>query len=145
MGNLNLKGYVSSRPFLDEFLPQQIQNLVIRDFCLKYRNNYLLSAVEYAMNNTYSILEETIENIKYYDGIVAYTLFQLPRNSELRQNMLNRILKQKKVIHFALEKIRVEKYTDILIIESIYQSRLSIEKNKINIENIKLEIMKTLI
>ena len=97
------------------------------------------------MNNTYSILEETIENIKYYDGIVAYTLFQLPRNSELRQNMLNRILKQKKVIHFALEKIRVEKYTDILIIESIYQSRLSIEKNKINIENIKLEIMKTLI
>ena len=145
MSNLNLKGYVSSRPFLDEFLPQQIQNLVIRDFCLKYKNNYLLSAVEYAMNNTYSILEETIENIKFYDGIVCYTLFQLPLNAELRQDMLNRVLKNNKVIHFALEKIRVENYTDILIIESIYQSRISIEKNKDNLENIKFEIMKTLI
>ena len=30
-----IKGYIFSRPFLDERAPQHIQNLVIREFCKK--------------------------------------------------------------------------------------------------------------
>lgn len=32
---MRLKGYIFSRPFLGERVPQHIQNIVIRDYCIK--------------------------------------------------------------------------------------------------------------
>tara|TARA_B100001123_G_C15245099_1_gene1000573 strand:- start:19 stop:459 length:441 start_codon:yes stop_codon:yes gene_type:complete len=140
--NLKLRGYVSSRFFLGEYLPQQIQNLVIRDYCEKYNNQYLLSAVEYAMDDTYSILEDTINNISSVDGIICYSLFQLPLNTNLRMTYFNKIIEKNKHIHFALEKIQVNKKSDLLNCESIIQSRIAVEKNKSKLNIIEKEILK---
>ena len=46
-----LRGYIFSRAFMGERVPQSIQNLVIREFCKKNNYSYLLSAAEYAMND----------------------------------------------------------------------------------------------
>ena len=51
-----IKGYIFSRPFLDERAPQHVQNIVIRDYCKKENLHYGLSAVEYAMKNSYKTL-----------------------------------------------------------------------------------------
>ena len=40
----NLKGYIFSRKFYDERVPQHIQNLVLRNYCQMNKLNYLLSA-----------------------------------------------------------------------------------------------------
>ena len=45
----NLKGYIFSRKFYDERVPQHIQNLVLRNYCQVNKLHYLLSATEYAM------------------------------------------------------------------------------------------------
>ena len=43
------RGYIFSRPFHGNRVPQHVQNMVIRDYCQRNGLNYLLSATEYAM------------------------------------------------------------------------------------------------
>ena len=75
----SVRGYIFSRPFAGERVPQHVQNLVIRDYCQKQSLNYLLSATEYAMPDSYLMLEQVLRELPGLEGIVAYSLFQLPR------------------------------------------------------------------
>jgi sporadic carbohydrate cluster protein (TIGR04323 family) len=84
---MKLKGYIFSRPFLGERVPQHIQNIVIRDYCLKNRITFLMSATEYAFEGSTYILAELIDNLRNYDGLVFYSLFQLP----LKMSVLHKL------------------------------------------------------
>jgi sporadic carbohydrate cluster protein (TIGR04323 family) len=117
---LSLRGYIFSRSFMGERVPQHIQNIIIKDYCDKNNFNYLLSATEYTMKNSHSILEKIIDDIKSCDGIVFYSLFQLPENNILRKEKLELILKKKKLLAFACERILVSNFKDIKRIEDIW-------------------------
>jgi sporadic carbohydrate cluster protein (TIGR04323 family) len=41
------RGYIFSRPFMEERVPQHVQNIVIRDYCTKKGIQYLLSATPF--------------------------------------------------------------------------------------------------
>jgi len=73
---LKHRGYIFSRNFMGERVPQHIQNIIVKDYCDKNNFNYLLSATEYTMPNSYSIFEKIIGDIDSCDGIVFYSLFQ---------------------------------------------------------------------
>ena len=51
---------------------------IIKDFCSKNFLNLQLSSTEYVMKNSFLILNELIENISNFHGIVAYSLFLMP-------------------------------------------------------------------
>jgi len=70
---------------MGERCPQHIQNIVLRDYCQKINAKYLLSGTEYAMKNSYLMLNELISEIPKIDGIVAFSLFQLPEDKILRE------------------------------------------------------------
>ena len=53
-----LKGYIFSRPFLGERVPQHIQNIVLRDYSRKLKINFLLSATEYQTTKSSYILKK---------------------------------------------------------------------------------------
>ena len=53
-----LKGYIFSRPFLGERVPQHIQNIVLRDYSKKLNINFLLSATEYQTTKSSYILKK---------------------------------------------------------------------------------------
>ena len=72
-----LRGYIFSRPFMGERVPQHVQNLVIRDYCKKQGFQYLLSATEYAMPNSHLILQQVLDELSELDGIIFYSLFLL--------------------------------------------------------------------
>jgi len=74
-----LKGYIFSRPFFGERAPQHVQNIVLRDYCKKNNFNFLLSSTEYKVENSTYILNELLKNIKSYNGIIFYSLLQLPK------------------------------------------------------------------
>lgn len=116
---MKLRGYVFSRPFMNERVPQNIQNLVLRDYCLRNNFKYFLSATEYAMQNSYIILNKTIDEIDNLDGIIMYSLRQLPENRSQRFNLLEKLMSKKKVIYFALENKSLIKLDDIRIIDEI--------------------------
>ena len=115
-----IRGYIFSRPFLHERVPQNVQNLLIREFCKKEELFYNLSASEYAMSNCYKILYQLMNELKNLDGIVAYSVFQLPEENNNRNKILKKILKKKKFFYFALENLKVSKLSDIQKIENIW-------------------------
>lgn len=116
-----VKGYIFSRSFMGERIPQHVQNIVIRDYCKKNELQYLLSTSEYNMNNSFLILKDLVTNLKSFDGIIAYSLFQLPHDQKERIKILNKIVKKKKFIIFASEKTKVSNLRELDHINSIWQ------------------------
>ena len=121
-----IKGYIFSRPFFNERAPQHIQNIVIRDFCKKNNLHHSLSAVEFTMKESFKTLNEIINNMRNLDGIVAYSLFQLPINDDDRKRMVNKIIKKKKTFYFALEELKISNTIDFQKIENIWLIKKSL-------------------
>jgi sporadic carbohydrate cluster protein (TIGR04323 family) len=121
------RGYIFSRNFMGERVPQNVQNLFIRDFCSKKNFDYFLSATEYAMNDCYMVLEQVINDLKKVDGIVAYSIFQLPEDKERRIKYLSKIINLKKTFYAALENLEVRNKNDLLNIEEIWDIKKNLE------------------
>lgn len=118
-----LRGYVFSRVFIGERCPQNIQNLVLRDYCLKKSYEYLLSGTEYAMKDSYLMLKQVIEEIPNIDGVLAYSLFQMPESQKKRLKFYEEIIKKNGELHFALEDIVITSNNDIDKAEKIWLVR----------------------
>ena len=118
---INLRGYVSSRNFMEERVPQHIQNIVIRDYCKKQGLQYLLSATEYAMAESHLILNQVLDELPKLEGIVFYSLFLLPEDKLERDRVSQLILKNNKTIYFAVEGLRMSNKIEHERIETIWQ------------------------
>ena len=115
------RGYIFSRPFMEERVPQHVQNIIIRDYCNKKNIHYLLSATEYTMENSALILKQLINDLHLVDGIVAYSVFQMPEDDTERQNIFGKILSLNKEIHFAVEGLSLYDNDSLNRIEDIWQ------------------------
>ena len=116
-----LRGYIFSRPFMEERVPQHVQNLVIRDYCSKKNIQYLLSSTEYAMENCALMLRQLVKDLPSIDGIVAYSIFQMPEDDDERQSIFNSVLSFKKEIHFAVEGLSIYDNETYNHIENIWK------------------------
>lgn len=115
------RGYVSSRPlFGGDRAAQHVQNLVLRDYAQRHGLRYLLSAVEYTMPGCFLILEDVLNELPQLDGVLFYSVFQLPETRDRRLAVLNRMLAQGRDAHFALEDIALRKPADIAAIEDLW-------------------------
>ena len=119
-----LKGYNFGRSFLGERVPQHVQNIVIRNYCEKKQYNLSLSSTEYSYKDSSYILMELLDNLKNYDGLIFYSIFQLPTDQKKRNLVYRQILKKNKQIHFAVEDIILKNLKDKKRIEEIFQIKL---------------------
>jgi sporadic carbohydrate cluster protein (TIGR04323 family) len=117
---MKLKGYIFSRPFLGERVPQHIQNIILRDYCKKKNIDFLLSATEYVADKSAYILFELLKNYKDYNGIIFYSLLQLPSQKNLRHLLFKQTIKKKKELHFACENFAAKTKFDFEEIEKIF-------------------------
>lgn len=101
------RGYISSRSFSGNWVPQHIQNTIIRDFCNKNNCYYLLSAAEYAIPNCYMVLEEMAQESTRLDGIVLYSIYQLPQNENHRLELCELILNNNCSIFSSVENMKI--------------------------------------
>tara|TARA_Y100000588_G_scaffold393377_1_gene509124 strand:+ start:956 stop:1270 length:315 start_codon:yes stop_codon:yes gene_type:complete len=92
---MKVRGYVSSRDFMGHNIPQQVQNMAIRDYCLKNNLEYHLSEVEYSMKGSFFSINGLIQDIQAMKGIVFYSIFQLPENETMRLKILTKSKKKK--------------------------------------------------
>ena len=123
-----LRGYISSRKFMGESCHQSTQNLVLRDYCERMNYNYLLSGTEYSIKNSYLMLQQLVDEIPEINGIVAYSLFQMPENQEKRLQIINNILDREVELHFALENLKVSVKSEIDRVENIWLVRQTMPK-----------------
>ncbi|MDC3130691.1 sporadic carbohydrate cluster protein, LIC12192 family [bacterium] len=131
--NKVVRGYIFSRPFEGERAPQHIQNLVIRDFCKKNNLDYRLSVSEYIFKNTHLILSQVIDEINSLDGIVAYSMLQMPSDKVVRKKYLSKIINKKKTIYFALEDLKVSNNVEFDLFEEIWRINQLLPQCKMNI------------
>jgi len=111
---------------MGERVPQHVQNLVIRDYCERNNLQFLLSATEYAMQDCHLILEQVLSELPYIDGMVAYSLYQLPQDGYQRKRIYERFISYKKRIHFAGEGLNAGTYSECEKIETMWRIRLTL-------------------
>jgi sporadic carbohydrate cluster protein (TIGR04323 family) len=121
--NTDARGYIWSRPFLGERAPQHVQNLVVRDYCAKQGFTYLLSATEYAMPESFNMLEQVIAEAPSLKAVVAYSMFMLPPDAARRRDAYRRILDAGASFHGALEQFAIASDDGIRRAEDIWMVR----------------------
>lgn len=133
---MKLKGYISSRDFMDERVPQHVQNAYLRSYCAQKKFIFFLSASEYTMNNSYVILKKTIDELSDFDGLIAYSLFQMPYDDLERTSIFNKLINQNKKIYFAVEDISIIFKEDIAKVDDIWKIKKTLKYSLKSFKNI---------
>jgi sporadic carbohydrate cluster protein (TIGR04323 family) len=120
------RGYITSTPFAGERVPQHIQNIVIRDYSKKNKINLLMSNTEYCMKDCQLILNQTIKELDIVDGIIFYSLFQLPVKDTERYYIYESVISNKKILYFAVESIAAKSKDDFSLIEDIWNIKATL-------------------
>jgi sporadic carbohydrate cluster protein (TIGR04323 family) len=102
---------------MGERAPQHVQNIILRDYCSKRGHEFLLSVTEYAMPDSFMILESVLDDLGQVDGIVFYSLYQLPTSQEQRRSVYSRVINANKSLHFAVEGMSIAGENDIDAVE----------------------------
>ncbi len=123
MKGKGFRGYIFSRPFQGERVPQHVQNLVIRDHANRFDLLFLLSATEYAMPGCFMMLENVVDDIDNLDGIIIYSLFQLPPHPSARRRIYDRVIGRGRTLHAAVEGIVISGPDEIDQAEIIWSIR----------------------
>ena len=113
------RGYIASRPVRDERMPQQIQNLVIRDYAARNGLAFKLSATEYSMPGCFIMLNTVMEELSTLDGVILFSMFMLPGNHAARHTVYEQILGHGRELHAALENLSIRSPKDIARFEDI--------------------------
>lgn len=99
------RGYVSSRPIDGDRVPQRLQNLAIRDYAHRRNLMFKLSATEWAMPDCFLMLEQVVSDLPELDGVILYSLAQLPDDPVKRSHLLDAFLAKAAPLHAALENV----------------------------------------
>lgn len=113
------RGYTTSRPFGGLQIPVSVQALVLRDYCARNGYLYKLHASENVFPNSYMVLEGMIHELDRYEGLLATSMFMMPRRAERRQRIYETVFDQGASLHFVLEDMVVRRPSDIEPIEEI--------------------------
>lgn len=114
------RGYIASRPIDGQRAAQHIQNLVLREHARKHGLTYLLSATEYAMPGCHMMLEQVLDELPRLGGIIAYSMFMLPRNPARRRAVYDRVLGAGRQFHAAVEDLILATPEDVARWEDIF-------------------------
>jgi sporadic carbohydrate cluster protein (TIGR04323 family) len=111
------RGYIFSREINGNFIPQRVQNLVIKDFASRNNLFFKLSSTEYIMQDCYAMMNALLDDLKKIQGIIFYSFEMLPESKFERINFIKKVLQKKCIIFFALEEIEIKKKKDIFFVE----------------------------
>lgn len=114
------RGYISTN-MQERSVPQSVQQMVIREYCKKNDLKFLLSATEYNMKDSIIVLRSTLR--EKVAGVVFYSIFQLPQDSNTRVSILRGALRARKRVHFAAENIKIRSRAGIANLEDIFLLR----------------------
>ena len=113
------RGYVTCRPFGGLQIPVPVQALVMRDYCARNRLMYKLHVNENIFPNSYIVLEGVLNELAIYEGILATSMFMMPKRATRRRDIYRRILEQGASLHFVLEDVVIAAPADIELVEEI--------------------------
>lgn len=117
------RGYICARMEMGRSTPQHIQQLVIRDYCAKKNMRFLLSATEYCMPGCTLILDAVLEELDAIEGIVMYSLYQMPTKKEKRIELYGALFDKGCSLHCAAEGWVINNWEDAKRMEEVWLVR----------------------
>lgn len=117
------RGYICARMEMGRSTPQHIQQLVIRDYCAKRNMRFLLSATEYCMPGCTLILDAVLAELDSLEGIVMYSLYQMPTDKQKRMAMYEALFVKGASLHCAAEGVAITNWNDAQRMEDIWLIR----------------------
>ena len=87
------------------------------------------------------MLDEVIKNISNVNGIVMYSIFQLPYDEKKRGIIMKKLFKKSKFLSFALENITIKNFKELAKLNSIIKLNFLLkhcEKNISCLSNSKI-------
>jgi sporadic carbohydrate cluster protein (TIGR04323 family) len=102
--NKTFVGYVTPNIFNGMKVPLTLQHRAINDHINSLSGVYKLSQTELIIEEAYTTLFSILNNSKNYSNIIMCSLFMLPGNLKLRNEILNIIIKKKINLYFVFEK-----------------------------------------
>ena len=124
------RGYIASRPIRGERMPQQIQNLVIRDYAARSGLAFKLSATEYTMPGCFIMLNTVMEELLTLDGVILFSMFMLPNDQTARHTVYDKVLEYGRELHAAHENLFIRsprdiaRFEDILLVDQLAATEL---------------------
>jgi sporadic carbohydrate cluster protein (TIGR04323 family) len=125
-GRFGFRGYVASRAVRGMSFPQQVQNLVVRDYAQRTGLHYLLSSTEYAMPSCFLMLSAVMQELPKLEGVIFFSIFMLPQRKARRLEIYERILSEKVQLHAALENLSLRSRADIEPLEDMLDIELTL-------------------
>ena len=80
------------------------------------------------MDQSFHILKQIVDSSENIDGIVAYSLFQMPEDLSFRNKIFDKMISKNKIFIFAVENMILENNNDKEKINEIWE----IKKNLSN-------------
>tara|TARA_E500000178_G_scaffold347976_1_gene402252 strand:- start:554 stop:856 length:303 start_codon:yes stop_codon:yes gene_type:complete len=90
-----LRGYISSREINGAYYPQNVQNLVLRNFAKENNIELQLSGTEWNIEKSFLMLRSIISEKN--NGILLFSIFQIYENSSFFYDIVRKIIKKKKL------------------------------------------------
>ena len=114
-----LRGYISSREIHGAYYPQNVQNLILRNFAKENNIELQLSGTEWNIEKSFLMLRSIISEKN--NGILLFSIFQIYENSSFFYDIVRKIIKKKKIIVFALENISISSEKELQNLSKIFK------------------------
>lgn len=109
--------YIQNKPFGNYYIPARFQYVILRDYFKKNNKLFSLPQGEPIFSKTSIRLRTIINKLKEFDNLILLSIFMLPDDRIMREEMLKKLLKKKITTHFIFENIiakNKKKYDKVL-------------------------------
>ena len=97
----------------------------------------MLSSAEYSIIDSYIVLKDLVSESKIIDGIVFYSMHQLPSDQSYRNELLKEVLFNQCKVYFCVEDKALRREEDLKYIDTILNvHRVMSESEPISFNNI---------
>jgi sporadic carbohydrate cluster protein (TIGR04323 family) len=121
--------YIVNKKFGDYYLPTRFQYVILRDYYQKINANFILPQGEPIFSNTKIRLRTIIKNLKFNEGLILLSIYQLPENKEIRESLLKQLIKKKIELHFIFEGLIIKNKKEFKKINTIFKLNKFINAN----------------
>ena len=87
--------YVQNKPFGDYYIPARFQYVILRDYFSKFNKLFALPQGEPVFSKTSIRLRTIVNNLKNFDNLILLSIYVLPENRVLREEMIKTLIKKK--------------------------------------------------
>tara|TARA_B100001250_G_C19813846_1_gene797163 strand:+ start:4547 stop:4951 length:405 start_codon:yes stop_codon:yes gene_type:complete len=126
--NKNCISYISNKPFGNYYVPARFQYLILRDYYSKIKKLFSFPYPEPVFSKTSIRLRTIVKNLKNYDSLILLSIFVLPENRILREEIIKNLIKKKIKTHFIFENIIADNKTKYKEVLKVYKLNKIIKK-----------------